>query len=217
MKETKLLVLLVMLFMVVTTTVSAAWREPEQEGLVWIEGEDWDEGNWPMDGLESLARHWIKGTKPFVLSEKRAVGLLISRDPYASRGYYLKWDFEVDIAGKYFLWIRCFPFEGASPFEVRVGDEGWMPADKTCTKTDIVETGDSWRQLAWYKIGNVSLARGRHELQIMVTEASAGGKYGQSIDCMMLVKAPVTPTGFQKPVFELRQNNDEDWNKIYEY
>lgn len=202
---------IIILLFGVLFTLHSGWMEPVQEGLIWWEAEDFKETSFLLEGFEATARHWAAGEKPYLLSGKDSLPILIGRPADDERGWFAKYEVDVQIAGKYYFWLRAWPITRSSaPFEFRFNKEDWRRIDEGTRKVDVVAIGSGFRQVAWLYGGTISLPKGEHTF--IVKQLKGEQNYIQNYDCFMLTLVRITPQGIEKPRFELEEEEEEEWD-----
>ncbi len=137
-------------------------------GWTWIEGEDYKNTNnkstnnlvWPDPAFSGGKLHTMNGpsTRP-----------LLPSDPLHKiydEGIINEYDFEVEGPGEYALWVRTGPAMIWSPMRWQVDGGAWGDIHpKHNAYYDLWEAG-TWAHLGWVKLGQVTLAGGRHTLTL---------------------------------------------------
>lgn len=211
MKVSNSMRLLTVVLLFGTITLYGDWIEPMQEGLVWWEAENFEETSFLLDGYESVARFYAAGEKPYLLSGKQSLPILISRNSDDERGWFVKYKVDVKLPGRYVFWIRAWPITRSSaPFEWRFNKGPWERVDESTKRVDTMEIGTGFREIAWMRAGEVSLGKGEHT--ILVRQIKGEQNYIQNYDCFMLVlNHNVVPQGTESPRFELEEDIEEVW------
>lgn len=118
-------------------------------------------------------------------------------------GIVLEYAFEVAAPGKYEIWNRIgFEFV-RSPFDWKIdGVSDWKSVSPDEITTDLTEIG-FWAEVAWLKLGDLPLTRGKHSLQIRVPRTYDAAHKPQRIlyasDALCLSNGPFHPNGKYRP------------------
>ncbi len=198
--------------------LSAASAAAAQADYVWLESEQPTRANvevntdeWAGDARLS-GRKWLK-----VARDAEEIAQKWPRD-----GGLLEYDFSIERSGAYEVWNRVGLESVRSPFEWRVDQGAWRTIAPEMLTCDLVEMG-FWCEVAWIKLGEVTLDAGRHTLQIRplpsfkeekTREAGPDGKDREVVmrrpekilyvsDCLCVSAGPFRPNGAFKP--------DADW------
>ena len=184
------------------TTITAA-SLPAQE-YVWMEGETptratvkFETGGWGHADFLS-GGSWLHGSvEPQDLEAK------IPAD-----GAVLSYDFEAKTAGDYEAWVRIGYEFARSPFSWRVAqlDGGaWKESRPDELTTDLMAL-QAWNEVAWIKLGGVTLPAGKHTFEIKFDrqyKVENGKKEPDRIlfglDAICLTKGTWLPNGPYKP------------------
>ena len=114
-------------------------------------------------------------------------------------GYAAEYQFSVNAAGAYDLWIASSPLSSSSPFTYTLDDGG------ANTSEDARAEGGLYAgKFVWSQLGTVSLARGRHTLTLSVTgPRPSDSRYALAVDALCLSRVPFHPNGTEIPAIEL--------------
>ena len=172
------------------------------QGAIWLEGEtptstsqEIQPTSWA--GVMSGDK-WLQVSIEAADAEKRV----------PETGIVLGYDFNVTVPGKYQIWNRIgFEFV-RSPFDWRIdGLSDWKTVTSDEITTDLTEIG-FWAEVAWLKLGDLPLSKGKHTLQIRLQRTYDAQHKVQRIlyasDALCLTNAPVSSerqvqTGRQLP------------------
>ncbi len=118
-------------------------------------------------------------------------------------GIVLGYDFTVASGGKYEIWNRIGFEYVRSPFEWRIeGVSDWKTVTPDETTTDLTEIG-FWAEVAWLKLGDLPLLKGKHTLQIRLMRSYDAQHKIQRIlyasDALCITNSPFRPNGKYKP------------------
>ncbi|MCL2349837.1 MAG: hypothetical protein FWC50_16425, partial [Planctomycetaceae bacterium] len=131
----------------------------------------------------------------------------------------LKYDFE-STAGTFELWNRVGFEYVRSPFEWRIDGGDWKTAKPDDLTIDLMEVG-FWCEIAWLKLGDVSLQQGKHTLEIQLAKQKAADGNPEKIlyasDCICLYPGKFQPYSKFKPNEDHRTEKDieaakKQWN-----
>jgi len=123
-------------------------------------------------------------------------------------GYFVKYQFEIEEPAYYYAWIRVFYMGSSSPFKFRFDDKEWKIINNKTPFIDNVGTG-KFRAVCWVNMGKVKLGRGKHILEIRITEKGRAATFLQVIDCIVISKTRFTPSGKMKPDFSTAAKFDK--------
>ena len=114
-------------------------------------------------------------------------------------GYRVVYDFSVGATGSYALWVAASPTSESSPFTYTLDGGG------ANTSEDAQAEGGLYAgRFVWSKLGDASLAHGRHTLTITVTGPRArDGRFALALDAFCLSRVPFRPNGTQLPAIEV--------------
>ena len=167
---------------------------------VWLEGESPATKN-----FEVKASGW--GNQQY-LSKETWLHVTVDKDmekTVPEGGIVLAYDFEAPSAGRYEVWNRIgFEFV-RSPFQWRIDQGEWRDVAPTDLTTDLMEIS-LWCEVAWLKMGEADLAKGKHTLAIRLPvtyKEQDGKKLPQRIlyasDALCLSKGAFRPHSHFKP------------------
>ncbi len=154
---------------------------------VWWEGEDYAETNVPDPSQE------FPGGNTQQERDKLSGGRWLNpQGPESATPYYVTYRVNVPARAAYNFWVRKFWKHG--PFRWRFDSADWA----TCGR-DIALHDDTYLRkfigANWVFLGEVSLAKGAHELRVEMLDAKGGG----CLDCFILIDGPFVPRGKMKP------------------
>jgi hypothetical protein len=195
----KLLVL-----MLLASVSRAGWSQTH----VWIEGEEPAQASftWQAAGVE----------RSDLLSEGRWL-IAKERKDLPTEGLELAYDVSIDRDARYTLWLRigfewvranvAWRFD-AGPW-IRVGTGTRLngnekkkiaqhPKPDIVRRTTNVKYLGEWNEVAWWNTGQVTLAPGRHRLQLRFTRTHLDNPM-VALDAIALVQGKWTPEGKLKP------------------
>ena len=114
-------------------------------------------------------------------------------------GYRAVYDFSVGATGSYALWVAASPPSDSSPFTYTLDGGGANTAEDAQS-----EGGLYAGRFVWSRLGDASLAHGKHTLTITVTGPRArDGRYVLALDAFCLSRVPFHPNGTQLPAIEV--------------
>jgi hypothetical protein len=165
--------------------------------VIWLEGESPSTSSQPVApsswaGVMSGDK-WLQVSIEAADVEKRV----------PETGIVLDYDFELAAPGKYEIWNRIgFEFV-RSPFDWRIeGASDWKTVSPDEITTDLTEIG-FWAEVAWLKLGDLPLPKGKHTLQIRLPRTYDAAHKPQRIlyasDALCLTNVPFRPNGKYKP------------------
>ena len=173
---------------------------PAQE-YVWMEGEaptrasvKFETGGWGHADFLS-GGGWLHGSvEPQDLEKK-----------IPAEGAVLSYDFEAKAAGDYEAWVRIGYEFARSPFSWRLDGGAWKESKPDELTTDLMAL-QAWNEVAWLKLGGVTLAPGKHTFEIKFDrqyKINNGKKEPDRIlfglDAICLYKGAWLPNGPFKP------------------
>jgi hypothetical protein len=147
---------------------------------------------------ERAANHNFSGTA-YQAGASGGMYLKLDRaQPPSSGVYRARYVFQVTRDASYDLWVagRVPGRDGVSGLVWQLNDEPAVPADS------VTPTGADYAAgMAWFQLGRVTLATGRHELVLAVPRRAEGGsgRYLAALDAIVLSREPFQPNGAQKP------------------
>lgn len=195
----------------VTATLSASlWAEPP--AFVWMEGES------ARTSFEVGTGGW--GRTQF-LSDERWLHVSVEADQVADTvpadGILLEYPFPCPKPGVYEVWNRIgFEFV-RSPFDWRLDGGEWKRVSPDALTTDLMELS-RWCEVAWLKLGDVSLNSGEHRLQVRLPKLKDDqGKWQRLLyasDAICLQEGAFLPNSKFKPDESGRDAADEAAAKV---
>ncbi len=181
------------------TGITAASLSAQE--YVWMEGEaptratvKFETGGWGHADFLS-GGSWLHGSvEPQDLEKK-----------VPAEGAVLSYDFDAKTAGDYEAWVRIGYEFARSPFSWRLDGGVWKESKPEELTTDLMALQD-WNEVAWLKLGGVTLPPGKHTFEIKFDrqyKIDNGKKEPDRIlfglDAICLVKGAWLPNGPFKP------------------
>ena len=183
-------VLFYVLFVVCTSVIAG--------NAVWWEGEDAVKNNLPKSdiNLSDVATtrlsnfNWISYFKK---AEKEPIG----------KSYNIEYSIEVPEDSEYSLYVRECLRGVASPWSYRFDDGKWNEVNKdhAFISGTLTEVSSKNINLVWSKYGKEKLTKGKHKLEIKISEKKAKG-YAVAFDAFLLSDEAFQPNitnGWRKP------------------
>jgi beta-galactosidase len=171
---------------------------------VWFEGE-----NPATKNFDVKSSGW--GNQQY-LSKETWLHVTVDKDvekTVPEGGILLGYDFEAPGEGRYEVWNRIGFESVRSPFQWRINQGEWRDVAPTDLTTDLMDIS-LWCEVAWLKMGETDLAKGKHTLTIRLPVTYKEGKGGRAVqrilyasDALCLSKGPFRPHSRFKP--------DEAW------
>ncbi|MHB1460339.1 MAG: family 14 glycosylhydrolase [Armatimonadota bacterium] len=156
---------------------------------IWIEAESCVDYNW--DGPADF---------PGVVSGDRILRLWSDTDP-GPKGYYARFPFQTDRAGKYYVWVGV-SVNSVSPFYWRIDDGAWHSSEQI-TDGDVGNTYGVSDCMAWVRLDAATLKLGNHSLIIKVTDRRIiyilPEKYLLYMDAVLITARDVRPDRLVTP------------------
>ncbi len=122
-----------------------------------------------------------------------------------AEGAILSYDFDAKTAGDYEAWVRIGYEFARSPFSWRLDGGAWKESKPEELTTDLMALQD-WNEVAWLKLGDVTLQPGKHTFEIKFDrqyKIENGKKEPDRIlfglDAICLYKGSWLPNGPYKP------------------
>jgi beta-galactosidase len=113
-------------------------------------------------------------------------------------GFVLAYALDVPQAGQYELWARIGMEWVRAPLEWRLDEGEWTRSGPEVQTTNVMELAE-WNEIAWLKLGDVTLPAGRATLQIRYREPGTDGRMLMCLDCFALTLGRFVPEGKLKP------------------
>ncbi len=146
-----------------------AWGGRSAEPFIWLEGENPTSIDFQLKPETTGHPEFLSGQKWLKISiEADAVN---SQMP--GEGILITYAFKASEAGEYELWNRIGYEFVRSPFEWRVDAGQWSSVSSEELTTDLMELS-FWTEVAWLKLGKVSLSAGDHKLEIRLSKRLKG-------------------------------------------
>lgn len=161
----------------------AAWSvagAAEPAVCVWLEAESPEEANFEIEPWDNGSPRIFSGGQWFTHTlDKNEVETKIPEG-----GFSLQYSFEVAEAGPYEFWARV-GYEGVrAPLEWQLDSGPWQPVGPEVETTNLVEVGP-WCELAWLRVGSVSLKPGERTLRIRYRTPGPDGRLLIGLDCLV--------------------------------
>ncbi|MBO7393145.1 MAG: hypothetical protein J6U98_02960 [Abditibacteriota bacterium] len=134
---------------------------------------------------ENATAHGFTGTRAMRDAVNGLALVLDTEDNPPLTPYSAAFAAMIDTTASYELWVACSDLSKSSPVSYTLDDVNRVKIDKP-EKT--VKLGPD---MAWYKLGNLSLVSGKQTIKFRVEGKSPDGKYYFAIDRLIL-----SPTGF---------------------
>ena len=167
---------------------------------VWWEGEDAVKSDFVQSPFLS------KLPKMTRLSNMNWLSCYLAEDSTEKKqSYSAEYEINVPEAADYTFWAREFYRRQASPWKFRFDEGEWVTVNKDhpFLENSFTELGTK-RSIVWCKYGNFNLTKGKHKLEIVISEKSNGKGFCAGFDCFLLTDTPFTPNakkGWKKPDF----------------
>ncbi len=145
---------------------SKAGQAAEPAPFVWIEAELPGPGSFPIKPADAARPDWLSGGKWLFLN----VDAKDTAKQLPADGAVFKYPFAAPAAGSYEVWHRAGMEYVRSPFEWRIDSGDWIavrPRDPKFQTVDLMELS-TWNEVGWLKMGDRTLTRGDHTLEIRV-------------------------------------------------
>ncbi|MDR0871312.1 MAG: hypothetical protein LBN39_11030 [Planctomycetaceae bacterium] len=124
-----------------------------------------------------------------------------------------RYEFESGVTENFELWNRVGFEYVRSPFDWRLDNGDWKTAKPDDLTVDLMEVG-FWCEIAWLKLGNVDLQKGKHTLEIRLPKRkNADGKPERILyasDCLCLYPGKFAPYSKFKPNEDHRTEKDRE-------
>jgi len=152
----------------------------EPPACVWLEAESPEEANFEIEP-------WANDS-PRVFSAGQWFTHTLDKNAAATKipegGFSLRYSFEAAEAGPHEFWARV-GYEGArAPLEWQLDAGPWQQVGPDVETTNLVEVGP-WCELAWLRVGSVSLTPGEHALRIRYRTPGPDGRLLIGLDCLV--------------------------------
>jgi beta-galactosidase len=163
---------------------------------VWIEAEDYAATNFTHFETSSMGKEallsggkWImRGVKP------DEVESLVPDE-----GVRLSYNFGIEEAGQYRLWVRVGWFRARADCKIRLNGGDWIDLPSNFPTRNLMEMG-FFAEASWANLGLVELRQGDGKLNVWYPKISEGNKRMlMALDCFALIKGAFTPEGPFKP------------------
>ena len=158
---------------------------------IWLEGED--------------AKSDFLNTIPGIVKSSKQLSneqWLICSAPSADAskgGFTAKWEFNVAIGDRYYLWMREGIKSLKSQFNYRVDNsKNWKTAFPGAPSFDNVQIDNS-TSVGWVSYGRYYLDEGRHTFEISLKNPNKLDEFKLAIDAICLSIEPFSPSGKLKP------------------
>lgn len=175
--------------------------------FVWIEGESPRALNVKpsAEGVGNpqflSAAKWLKVSIDAEKAEKDA----------PAEGVVATYDFKTEAADDYAVWARIGYEFARSPIEWRLDSGEWRAVSPDELTTDLMELS-FWTEVAWLKLGQVSLTAGDHTLEFHLPKTKdAKGKFQRilfALDCVCVSAGEFQPYSHFKPGEDHRTAQD---------
>lgn len=179
-------------------------------GYVWIESEKPSSFS-GTEKLNSWAHEYFSGEWLHLSVDANKLDETIKGDAIV-----LRYDFESK-AGSFELWNRIGFEYVRSPFEWRINESEWKTVSPDELTIDLMEVG-FWCEIAWLKLGDVKLEKGKHTLEIRLSKRkNSEGKPERILyasDCICLHEGPFSPYSKYKPDQDHRTDKDKTASKL---
>ena len=190
---------------------------------VWIEGESFStatelragEGRAQVKGGgRGFAAEGWGNTR--VMSEGRVLHVQLQEGEVdrflPEEGLVFSYDFAVDQEAEHDLWARIGYEWARSDFQWRLDGGDWQTCAATEATTDL-QPIQTWNELAWIRLGRVSLYAGSHTLYVRHDKRPQPGKEKTArilhmLDCLYLTTEPFLPQGKWRPGAEHRTERE---------
>ncbi len=162
----------------------------------------------PVAGLGQTV--WIEGEKPTraavvrhpwwydkVKKDQLSGGDWISHWS-ADKDGEVEYDFQAPTAGSYAFWVRANPMGTILLYQLDRGRWASIRMDQdSIDAVNVAEDGkNDLRYLAWKRVGDVTLARGRHSVAFRM---SSQNNHHGAIDAVVFTAEPFLPSGKARP------------------
>jgi glycosyl hydrolase family 2 len=153
------------------------------------------------------------------ISGGKVLSLSIPAEETAQRlgadGAVFGYEFTVEQPGEYAIWARIGYEWTRSPFDWKLADGDWQELPQTEPTIDVVEIA-RWNELAWIKLGDARLDKGKHTLSFRhkpYTTADGKGneKRGRilhSLDAVCIMQGEFRPNGHREPGADYKSDQD---------
>ncbi|MCL2711520.1 MAG: hypothetical protein FWE95_11630, partial [Planctomycetaceae bacterium] len=190
-------ILAVLFSFFITTAAFAA------DNFVWIEAENPTAKHGIKElttwGHEYISGHWVN----LSIDANKL-------DEIDGEAILLQYEFEGE-PGTYELWNRVGLEYVRSPFDWRIDGGEWTTAQPDDLTIDLMEIG-FWCEIAWLKLGDVTLTGGKHTLEIRLQKRTDAEGRPQRIlyasDCICLYPGKFEPYSKYKPNEDHRTAKD---------
>ncbi|MCM8767533.1 MAG: hypothetical protein NC921_01960 [Candidatus Omnitrophica bacterium] len=161
---------------------------------IWIEGENFTKSNFKLD-------IW-SGEKPQILSNGSWATCVLNKEDIPTKlpneGIIIEYDFKVPKKDEYTIWFRIGYEWARAPIEWKIDDNDWQILSADTQTTNVIEVG-VWCEVAWIKVGKITLAQGEHKITFRFKETNRD-RLILGIDCIAFIKdANFLPDGKLKP------------------
>lgn len=115
--------------------------------------------------------------------------------------YHADYKFTVNAPGRYAIWMAGSPLgtKDVSTFQYTVDDGASNDSSDSTPKSDMYAG-----KFVWSHIGDATLARGSHTLNIVVNDRRASDNhYALAIDAFCVSRAPFNPDGTHQPLIDV--------------
>ena len=162
---------------------------------VWIEGES-AKSNF-IDNLPGV----MKSSKQ--LSDGKWLICSTESGDAPQKGFTAKWEFDIPIGDRYFLWMREGLKNLKEPFSYRFDNsDKWKKVPAAMAAFDTVKL-DKSTSVGWMNYGQHFLDEGHHTLEISITKPNIKGEFKSAIDAICISLEPFSPSGKLKPDTEI--------------
>lgn len=154
-----------------------------------------------LEGESSPANNFDGPYPAYGASNNLALTLNTPDDPPLG-AYTAMFLFDAPSNSSYELWVAATPPADASPMSYNVEESGWVPvaAQGPADGGSGPAVHPYAKDLAWYRLGTVNLAPGRHTIKFRADgKRATDGRYCFAIDALVLSPRGFTPNGVIKP------------------
>lgn len=160
---------------------------------VWWEGEsavknDFVKSEWLDESIKHTRLSKMKWLSCFLAED----------DAKKKESYSAEYEVDVPADSEYNFWAREFYRRTGSPWKFRFDEGKWVEVNKDHPYKDIADLGRD-RSVVWCDYGKIKLNKGKHKLEIQITEKIGGKGFQSGFDAFLLTDVPFTPAGWQKP------------------
>ncbi|MBN2139117.1 MAG: hypothetical protein JW720_15020 [Sedimentisphaerales bacterium] len=172
---------------------------------------------------------WLEAEKPTSMNIKASPGMtheylsgpwlsvMVDADKVEkevpAEGVLISYDFSVAADGKYEIWNRLGFDSIRTAFEWRIDETDWTTVNHDDPTIDLMELG-FWCEVSWMKMGERSLPKGDHTLQIKVLKTKDDkGKPARIVYCsdaLCIYAGRFAPNSKYKPGEKWRTQKDVD-------